>query len=38
MGKAFATNEGVHGCDGCCIKQSEADEDRELANEYNRGM
>lgn len=38
MHPEFHENESVHGCDGCCVKKTEAEEDRELANEYNKGM
>lgn len=38
MHPEFYESEGVHGCDGCCVKKTEAEEDRELASEYNKGM
>lgn len=38
-GKEVAEMEnGTHGCDGCCVKKTEAEEDRELVTEYNKGM
>ncbi len=33
----YAKGIGIHGCDGCCVERTEAEEDRHLANEYNKG-